>query len=293
MDTIDTDRYGTILNDLRYYSHVYTKMTMEELFDATDEIVSLDDEVHMLKCGLINLLKSRDQEKCIKVLDYLMNTYDMDPHLSSDYIFFVCCDNSSLEVLEYLFKNVIYTEVELRRMKDEYEGDVDACRFSIDIIKLAIRCKVDIQPFINLELFHWCDIDYETLEPIIHCGYHIPPEVFMIYVEDGKTKCVKLLLDSNIASIGVDMHNDDPINTALMNMDSKMIELLKSYGATINSNLNDYININNRQSEWLNTARSLDIPDDQIIRILMTRLNMINDEYGPLSPPVSKMLEKN
>ena len=128
-------------------------------------------------------------------------------------------------------------------------------------IKLLLNHNYNIQFIIDSDLTEWYDIDLETLN-IMNDTYDILEYIFMIFVFHQRYNHVQLLLDSG--KFDINMYNCDPVKTALLNCDQKMIELLASYGTIKNDfNINYIDNLQHRiddQIKCIKTMNQVGVP---------------------------------
>lgn len=263
-------RFVSIRKDLRDNPTKYLQMGPDQLIEYVGEIVMLDDVDNRLKLQLVNMLHWRNPSGCIIVLNYLVNTHNMDIHIYNDYILYVCLESESYEILEYLFTTYVYTESNLKNMINRYGKKFVT---DINVLDLVNECDVNVQPYIDLKLVNWARVTYGCMVSIIEKGYIVPPDAFTSFVENGKIKCVKLLLDC-CPELIANTDQNALISMAIVRMDTEMVELLKSYGFDF-PNLEKHFNVTDEDRKWLKTMRSLDVSDDQIIHILFTGMNIL------------------
>lgn len=244
-------------------------ITLEKIHYIYENIKT---DARLLKRLIFNCMIWLYHETRIKVLHYLFNDLQIDPHFDSDYILFYGLGNI-YEITEYMLTSYTYNNTTLAA-NSKYHG----LRINYRAIKLLLKYGYNIQFIIDRSLTDWYDIDLETLN-IINNTYQVPEYIFMIYVFHRKHNHVQLLLDSG--KFDINMYNCDPIKTAFLNCDNKMIRLLAGYGIIHNdfdTNPIDDLQQNIvKQTECVRSMTQLGVSNESIIKLLINKIALLEN----------------
>ena len=223
------------------------------------------------------------QEEYIEILEYIFERYSIDPHIDQNFIFYVACVYYCDKIVRYLLKTFNY---DLDLLLKQIQICMDAPKniykhIPVRVLMIFLEYSMNIQYCIDEKLFEWLSLKPENLEKIIAYGCTIPPYVLMEYIQWGRHKLAKILLDANLPDITVNIYSDDPFKTAALNGDIKMIILLNNYGKPIT-----YIDFKpklNTGDKFVNVLTDMGMNHEQIMDMLLYKIQLMEDRDEGLS----------
>lgn len=265
------------LNKIDSYKYISKEDTINIFLTAItiDNHKNNKDNTFLESCYIVLTLSFYHmQDEYIEIINYLSTNYNLDIHTGGDVLLNAACRNNMLSVVKYLLANCNLKQI------NEFMHTHNSCKLSLQIIKIFMEYKIDLQVLINnYQIRAIDDLDHSNIIKLLMShGYLITNEYFMIVLTNGHIESLTVILDANLSNIDINFNNCDPIRTALLMGRYDIYNLLISHGATFDVQIfND--DIREQDAKALNALIDSNLNSNEIMRMLLAKISIYEKSF--------------